>query len=48
MEATIHGARIHHERSGRGLPVILLHAGVADSRMWEPPVASFSPGSSIA
>ena len=36
MEATINGARIHYERAGSGLPVIFLHAGIADSRMWEP------------
>jgi 3-oxoadipate enol-lactonase len=34
MELTIHGARIHYRREGDGMPVILLHAGVADSRMW--------------
>ena len=38
METTIHGARIHYERAGDGKPVIFLHTGVADSRMWEPQV----------
>lgn len=38
METIIHGARIHYERSGSGLPVVMLHAGIADSRMWEPQV----------
>jgi len=42
METTIHGARIHYERAGDGMPVILLHAGVADSRMWEPQVKAFA------
>ncbi len=42
MEATLNGARIHYERSGAGIPVVMLHAGVADSRMWEPQVAEFS------
>lgn len=42
MDATINGARIHYERSGGGFPVIFLHAGVADSRMWEPQVAAFA------
>lgn len=42
MEATINGARIHYERAGEGLPVVLLHAGVADSRMWDPQVAPFA------
>ena len=42
MKTTIHGARIHYERSGSGLPLVMLHAGIADSRMWEPQVAAFS------
>ena len=42
METTINGARIHYERAGDGLPVIFLHAGVADSRMWEPQVTAFA------
>ncbi|TME04961.1 MAG: alpha/beta fold hydrolase [Chloroflexi bacterium] len=42
MQATINGARIHYEREGSGLPVIFLHAGVADSRMWGPQVAAFA------
>ncbi|HSS62612.1 MAG TPA: alpha/beta fold hydrolase [Candidatus Limnocylindrales bacterium] len=42
MEATLNGARIHYEREGEGLPVIFLHAGVADARMWEPQVEAFA------
>jgi 3-oxoadipate enol-lactonase len=42
MEATLNGARIHYERTGEGMPVVFLHAGVADSRMWEPQVAAFA------
>lgn len=42
METTLNGARIHYERAGGGLPVVLLHAGVADSRMWEPQIAAFA------
>jgi 3-oxoadipate enol-lactonase len=38
----INGARIHYEREGDGPPVVFLHAGVADSRMWDPQVASFA------
>src|SRR5256714_316964 len=41
MDATINGARIHYEREGAGLPVMFLHAGIADARMWEPQVAGF-------
>ncbi|HEX2102783.1 MAG TPA: alpha/beta hydrolase [Solirubrobacteraceae bacterium] len=28
--------RLHHEIRGDGPPVLLVHAGIADSRMWEP------------
>jgi pimeloyl-ACP methyl ester carboxylesterase len=42
MELTINGARIHYERAGEGLPVVFLHAGVADRRMWEPQVTAFA------
>lgn len=42
MDAKLNGARIHYERSGGGFPVIFLHAGIADSRMWEPQVATFA------
>jgi pimeloyl-ACP methyl ester carboxylesterase len=41
LDTTVNGARIHYERSGAGFPVILLHAGVADSRMWAPQAAAF-------
>lgn len=27
-------ARLHYELAGSGQPVVLLHAGVADSRQW--------------
>jgi 3-oxoadipate enol-lactonase len=39
MEIQLNGARIHYRRSGAGFPVVFLHAGVADSRMWEPQAA---------
>lgn len=42
MDATLNGARIHYEREGEGLPVIFLHAGVADSRMWQPQMRAFA------
>jgi len=41
METTINGARIHYERAGAGFPLVFLHAGVADSRMWEPQAGAF-------
>lgn len=31
----VDGARLHVEETGQGTPVLLLHAGVADLRMWE-------------
>jgi len=36
MDVTLNVARIHYERSGTGFPVLFIHAGIADSRMWEP------------
>lgn len=31
----IHGARLYYEIAGTGDPVILVHAGIADCRMWD-------------
>jgi 3-oxoadipate enol-lactonase len=42
MEVTINGALIHYERSGKGFPLLLIHAGIADSRMWEPQAKAFA------
>ena len=42
MEAMLNGARIHYERTGDGMPLVFLHAGVADGRMWDPQVAEFA------
>jgi pimeloyl-ACP methyl ester carboxylesterase len=42
MDATINGARIHFERQGSGIPIIFLHAGVADHRMWGLQVEPFA------
>ena len=42
MHIVLNGARIHYERAGSGMPVIMLHAGVADQRMWEPQVSAFA------
>jgi pimeloyl-ACP methyl ester carboxylesterase len=36
------GGRIFCETVGRGEPLILIHAGIADSRMWEPQVDPLS------
>ena len=42
MHLVLNGARIHYERTGSGMPVVMLHAGVADRRMWEPQVTAFA------
>ena len=36
------GADLWHERIGSGRAIVLVHAGIADSRMWDPQVAAFS------
>jgi 3-oxoadipate enol-lactonase len=36
MDVTLNEARMHYERSGAGYPLLFIHAGIADSRMWEP------------
>ncbi len=41
MDVTLNGARIHYERSGTGFPALFIHAGIADSRMWEPQAKAF-------
>lgn len=33
---TINGAELYYESAGTGEPIILVHAGIADSRMWQP------------
>ena len=42
IQAVINGARLHYERAGAGMPVVFLHAGVADHRMWEPQFEAFA------
>jgi 2-hydroxy-6-oxonona-2,4-dienedioate hydrolase len=42
MQTTINGARINFEREGAGLPLVFLHAGIADLRMWELQVSAFA------
>ena len=32
---TVAGGDLHHEVAGEGPPVVLIHEGIADSRMWE-------------
>jgi 3-oxoadipate enol-lactonase len=41
-DANINGTRIHYECAGAGAPVVFIHAGVSDSRMWDPQVDVFA------
>jgi 3-oxoadipate enol-lactonase len=40
--ADINGAKLYYEVKGTGPPLLLVHAGVADSRMWETQFEAFS------
>ena len=40
--APINGAHLYYEMAGEGTPMILLHAGVADSRMWDEQFTAFA------
>ena len=42
MKADINGARIRYLREGAGFPVLMLHAAIADSRMWLPQMDEFA------
>ncbi|HEY7415480.1 MAG TPA: alpha/beta hydrolase, partial [Ktedonobacteraceae bacterium] len=39
----VEGARLYYEVTGTGEPLLLIHAGVADCRMWSEQVAAFAP-----
>ena len=38
----VEDARLYYERSGEGFPVVLIHAGLWDSRMWDDQFATFA------
>ncbi len=40
--ADVNGARLFYEVSGEGPPLVLLHAGIADHRMWDHQVDEFA------
>ena len=40
--AEVNGARIYYEVAGEGEPLVMLHAGIADSRMWRKQQEYFS------
>ena len=42
MIIDINGARIHYRREGAGFPILMFHAGIADSRMWQPQADVFA------
>lgn len=39
----VEGAELYYEVAGSGYPLLLIHAGVADSRMWEAQMEAFAP-----
>jgi pimeloyl-ACP methyl ester carboxylesterase len=39
----VNGARLFYEVAGNGRPIVLAHAGIADSRMWDDQMAAFAP-----
>lgn len=41
--AAVNGARLHDEVVGSGHPLVLIHAGIADRRMWDDQIAAFAP-----
>ena len=40
--AAVNGTRLYREVTGAGHPLVLLHAGIADARMWDEQVAAFA------
>jgi len=40
--AEVNGARIYYEVVGEGEPLVLVHAGIADGRMWEGQLTAFA------
>lgn len=38
----INGARLYYETAGGGLPMVMIHAGIADCRMWDHEFESFA------
>src|SRR5260370_40226055 len=40
--ANVNGGSVHYEVYGQGTPLVFVHAGLADSRMWDPQINYFS------
>jgi pimeloyl-ACP methyl ester carboxylesterase len=41
-KADVNGALLHYEVAGEGEPLILVHAGIADGRMWDGQIEAFA------
>ena len=41
-QAVVEGARLRYEVVGEGEPLVFVHAGIADMRMWDPRVGAFA------
>ncbi len=41
-QAPVLGATLHYDISGEGYPLVLIHAGIADNRMWDQQFAPFA------
>jgi pimeloyl-ACP methyl ester carboxylesterase len=41
-KADVNGASLHYEVAGEGEPLILVHAGIADGRMWDGQIEAFA------
>ena len=39
----VSGGRLYYESAGQGQAIVCIHAGIADSRMWQPQWEAFSP-----
>ena len=40
--AEVNGARLYYEMAGSGMPLVMIHAGIADCRMWDRDIAFFA------
>ncbi|MCB0189787.1 MAG: alpha/beta hydrolase, partial [Caldilineaceae bacterium] len=40
--AELNGAEFYYETAGAGQPLVLIHAGICDSRMWDEQIAPFA------
>jgi 3-oxoadipate enol-lactonase len=40
--AAVNGANVHYRIAGHGPPLLLLHAGICDSRMWDEQIGEFA------